>query len=266
MSQPSPQEKASNDLQFNTVEPVASVSNETVTGPQCVTCQKPIVGTYYTIGDKLLCPECGEKAKISPSGSRFGRLARAGCFGLAAGLVGAMIWFAIRKIAHVEVGIVAVLVGYMVGKAMQRGSRGQGGLGYQILAVVLTYCCIAANYMPDVFEAFLKMAEEHRTAKAQQAKDNGNAEAPDAKAADRPAANAEQLPKAHTSFGGALLALVIVVGFVFAVSLTAPFLGGAENLIGLLIIGFALWEAWKLNARRAVPISGPYQLGPIASA
>jgi len=44
--------------------------------------------------------------------------------------------------------------------------------------------------------------------------------------------------------------------------LAAPFLAGAQNLIGLLIIGFALWEAWKFNARRQVPISGPYQIGP----
>jgi len=24
-----------------------------------------------------------------------------------------------------------------------------------------------------------------------------------------------------------------------------------------------LWEAWKFNARRRLPISGPYQLGPV---
>jgi hypothetical protein len=33
-----------------------------------------------------------------------------------------------------------------------------------------------------------------------------------------------------------------------------------SNVIGLLIIGFALWEAWKLNAHRPLPISGPYQI------
>ena len=31
-----------------------------------------------------------------------------------------------------------------------------------------------------------------------------------------------------------------------------PFLAGAENIIGLLIIAFALWEAWKFNARRGL--------------
>ena len=55
------------------------------------------------------------------------------------------------------------------------------------------------------------------------------------------------------------LALLIVV---FKVSLVVPFLGGSKNAIGLLIIGFALWEAWKFNARRPLPITGPYYVGP----
>ena len=55
-----------------------------------------------------------------------------------------------------------------------------------------------------------------------------------------------------------VLAVVVVIVLVFAVALAAPFLAGAHNLIGLLIIGFALWEAWKFNRRRALPITGPY--------
>jgi hypothetical protein len=56
--------------------------------------------------------------------------------------------------------------------------------------------------------------------------------------------------------------VVLLLVLVFALSLAAPFLAGVENLIGLLIIGFALWEAWKLNARRPLQISGPYQIAP----
>jgi hypothetical protein len=37
---------------------------------------------------------------------------------------------------------------------------------------------------------------------------------------------------------------------------------GAQSVIGLLIIGFALWEAWKFTAHRPLPISGPYHMGP----
>jgi hypothetical protein len=50
------------------------------------------------------------------------------------------------------------------------------------------------------------------------------------------------------------------------IALAAPFLQGAENLIGLLIIGFGLWQAWSLNKRADVAIEGPFALGaPAAS-
>lgn len=49
---------------------------------------------------------------------------------------------------------------------------------------------------------------------------------------------------------------------VFAYAFQAPFLGGANNLIGLLIIAIGLYEAWKLNRR--IPISGPFHVGAAA--
>ena len=45
------------------------------------------------------------------------------------------------------------------------------------------------------------------------------------------------------------------------IAYVAPFLMGIENVIGILIIGFALWQAWKLNARTQLELSGPFQLG-----
>ena len=172
--------------------------------------------------------------------------------GLGAGPVGAVIWFAIRRIAHLEIGLVAIVLGFFVGKAVRKGSGNRGGRGYQVLAVLLTYCCIAANYMPDVLEGTLKARDKHQAANAAQKAggDNGTA---DKAAQDR----IQPAP-----ICSALWALVVVAALVFVFSLTVPFLPGAENIIGLLIIGFALWEAWKLNARRLLPISGPYQLGP----
>jgi hypothetical protein len=35
-----------------------------------------------------------------------------------------------------------------------------------------------------------------------------------------------------------------------------------QNLLGLLIIAIALWQAWKFNQPRSLGISGPYQVGP----
>jgi hypothetical protein len=137
--------------------------------------------------------------------------------GLGAGLVGAIIWFAVRRLGNFELGLIAILVGFMVGVAVRKGSHGVGGMGYQILAVLITYVCIVANYLPDIIESAL----------------NNNP--------------------------GGLSVLILADAFVYA--LQVPYLRGIQNIIGLLIIGFALWEAWKLNAYRPLPITGPYQLG-----
>jgi hypothetical protein len=47
-----------------------------------------------------------------------------------------------------EVGLIAILVGYMVGRAVRHGSGGLGGRPQQILAVVLTYFAITTSYLP----------------------------------------------------------------------------------------------------------------------
>jgi hypothetical protein len=51
------------------------------------------------------------------------------------------------------------------------------------------------------------------------------------------------------------------VGLLLALSLAAPFLGGFQNVIGILIIGFALWEAWKMNRHVPLIVEGPYRVG-----
>ena len=46
--------------------------------------------------------------------------------------------------------------------------------------------------------------------------------------------------------------------------MVAPFLGGFENIIGIIIIGIGLYEAWKLNRRVELTISGPHALASAA--
>jgi len=42
---------------------------------------------------------------------------------------------------------------------------------------------------------------------------------------------------------------------------TLPFLDGFGNVIGWLIIGFGMWQAWQLNRPSALTITGPHALG-----
>lgn len=48
------------------------------------------------------------------------------------------------------------------------------------------------------------------------------------------------------------------VTVILAVFWLAPFLAGLRNIMGLLIIGFAVYEAWKINKKGATTIRGPY--------
>jgi hypothetical protein len=53
---------------------------------------------------------------------------------------------------------------------------------------------------------------------------------------------------------------VAALGPVLGLALAAPFLGGTSNIMGILIIGIGIYEAWKINRR--VPLSGPFRFGP----
>jgi hypothetical protein len=242
--------KSEDGLQFITAESTDASSASQSSTQTCALCRQPIHDSYYALGDKMLCAVCRERVVAVPTGSKVGRFFKALFLGLAAGLAGAIVWFVIRRVTGYEVGLVAVVLGIAVGLAVNRGSGNRGGLGYQIMAVLLTYCCIAANYMPDIFEVNLNAALEHQ--KEQAAKD----------AADPAKANAPQDVKPKMSTSEAIGALVMLFAIIFAFALALPFQLGAQNIIGLLIIGFALWEAWKFSAHKPLPISGPYQIGP----
>jgi hypothetical protein len=62
---------------------------------------------------------------------------------------------------------------------------------------------------------------------------------------------------------GAGLAIAFVI--VCVISLAAPFLAGIQNIIGVLILGFALYEAWKLNRRVPLEITGPFRVETAAA-
>jgi hypothetical protein len=115
----------------------------------CVACHASIETEYYHINGNIFCSRCRtavESAARTPQGVI--PLITAGVFGLGAGVVGAVIYYAVIAIGHVEVGIVAILIGYMVGYAVRKGARGRGGLRFQVVAVALTYASVALAYAP----------------------------------------------------------------------------------------------------------------------
>lgn len=255
-----------NPIQFDQADFGQPQQGEAMATMACQVCQTPITSQYYVSGQAVVCPACYQAQMASTTGgSGFARLLRAAVFGIAAGFVGMLIWLTVRKLTSYEVGLIAILVGLMVGGAVRAGSRGRGGIGYQLLAVVITYCSIAANYVPDVYQALREDTLEADSSHVETSSNSGS------RAAGGP--TSQPTTASASSVGGeydienmgmvsrvAMIGLFVVM--IFAIAMVAPVLGGVQNLIGLLIIGFALWEAWKMNRATHLQYSGPLDVNP----
>lgn len=198
----------------------------------CGQCAQTIADRYFEANGVVLCTGCKERLEAGwKGGSKLARFGKAVALGAGGGLIGALIWFAIARFTGYELGLIAIVVGFLVGKGISVGSEYRGGRGYQILAVAITYLSIVSTYVPLFIEEF----DEKAAREAQAAIEAGTTPA-------------EPMPRA----------LLYITSSVVAVA--APFLGGFENLMGILIIAIALWEAWKLTARRELTFSGPYDV------
>lgn len=234
----------------------------------CILCKQPIADRYFTVNQNVVCPDCLAQLHANlTGGSGTRRLLAATAWGVGAGFLGALLWFAISKTTGYEIGLIAIVVGLMVGAAVRRGSKGRGGLAYQLLAVFLTYASITSTYVPDVFMAMQDSASEQRAvAAAEPPAADPTAGAPSTAPATAPNPPATVEPEDGSSFenagpvGKGLLVLLFVL-FLFAIAFIAPVLAGFENIIGLLIIAFALWEAWKINKRPQFETAGPFAIG-----
>ena len=193
------------ELQFGRAE----YSTPPPSGAACVGCKRAITSTYYQVDGKIICEACYHHLKQAEAGgSDAGRVLRAFLFGLGAAILGAVVYFAVTVVTHMEFGILAILVGFAVGFAVRKGSGGRGGQPYQLMAVVLTYLAIVSIYAPHL----LKILDRQ----------------------------------------GPLVFLVLLCA--------VPWLAGVRNIIGWFIIGFGLYQAWRMNKRIPLNLSGPFSL------
>jgi hypothetical protein len=240
-------------MQFDRVEP--AIPGE---ARGCRICKRPIVAEYFQIAQTVVCGSCAG----SLSGSKEGRglFLRALLYGVGAALLGTLVWFAIIEITNHEFGLLAIGIGLFVGVAVRRGGRGLGGWRYQALAMVLTYVSITGAYVPLVVKE-LAAAGEAKKAAASNPGGDAAAQAPTAGAeGGAPQAARVEHGGAKPGPGTLLLGLAAILGLAFA----APFLAGASNIMGIIIIGIGLYEAWKINRR--IPLSGPFRFGAATAA
>jgi hypothetical protein len=214
--------------------------------PACATCTTALNDQYYEVNGEMVCGGCRDQIGTGEDhGTRASRVARAVAAGIAAALGGSLLYWAILAVTGYEFGLIAVVVGIAVGKAVNWGARGKGGWRYQTIAMALTYLAMVGAYVP------LMIAEMSKQPAAQTASSDGAVQAGVAPETATPqsAATGDE-----PTLLGALLALIMIV----AIACAIPFLSGIQNILGILILGFGLYEAWKLNRRIPLVVTGPH--------
>jgi hypothetical protein len=194
----------------------------------CGYCKKPLSIQYWQIAKRPACAECRNVVErelaASQSSARFLGALR---YGALAAVAGSVAWIVISKVTGYEIGIVAIGIGYLVGKAVRKGAGGFGGPRYQYLAMFLTYSAIALASLPAIFEA---LRHSHTS-------------------------TSDVEPKA-VGLGSMLWAWLVLLAFAYA----SPFLGGAQNFMGWVIIGIGLYEAWKFTRAMPLQVLGPFPI------
>ncbi len=210
----------------------------------CKFCNQPVATQYYRVNDAMACASCADQWARSTPKDKHSAYARAFAFGIGAALLGMILYAAFGIMTGLVIGYLSLAVGYLVGKAMMKGSNGIGGRRYQITAVLLTYAAVSIAAIPMAIAQFSKEKKSHPTTQVSQAQP-GEAQ---------PAAEA---PAKKVSFGAALAYLLFL-------GLASPFMDlmadPLHGLIGLVILFVGMRIAWKLTAGRpAIEVSGPFQ-------
>ena len=285
----------SSPIDFDTVPPAGPAKAVT-----CTSCKREISGQYYEVGGRVICGRCRAilLSQLNPSSGRSQRFAKALGLGIAGAAAGSAIYYIVREVTGFDIGLVAVVVGFLAGKGVRKGSGGRGGRRYQILAVVLTYFAMSSTYVPVAMKE-LKGAKTRATdstavrrlrarklaASKPQVPDSAAVAADSARpvdaekvaVADSPvvagdsvaranAANdsiAQKLGSVGAHRSSSLSAGEWIVGVLALFLLLAglPVLAGFGSPLSLIFLVIAIMQAWKINRAVKITITGPYQIG-----
>ena len=264
------------DLQFDrAISPDDAASTGT---PVCAKCNAAIRMYYYDVNGETICSSCKqavERANGGGAGKSGGGMMKAMLFGLGAAIAGAIIYYSVMEYLDLEIGYVAILIGFMVGYAIRSAALGRGGRRFQILAAGLTYFAVALAYAPFAFrgmDAASQMEEVADSARgpigqAPAASDAAAEKAPDDGATSNAAVDGE-LDEAgaaavRENLGLSGYALAFGAGILFIVALPVVAILGSmpSGLISALIIGLGMHTAWSMTRATQLSITGPFKVG-----
>ncbi|MDP3504898.1 MAG: hypothetical protein Q8S33_31465 [Myxococcales bacterium] len=127
---------------------------------QCAVCQQPLTAQYWSANSAMVCGACAAQVQAGPPAEGgVLRILKALLFGGGAGLVGAIGYGLIIHYARMELALITILIGWLVGKAVRLGSEDRGGRVYQVMGAVLTYVFCMMAYVPEVVTGATSQAD-----------------------------------------------------------------------------------------------------------
>jgi hypothetical protein len=234
--------------QFGTAEYLGSPGND-----HCQFCHQPIAGSYYRVNDAMACSSCAEQMRGELAKDTHAAFVRGILFGVGAAIVGLALYATFAIVTGIVIGYASLAVGWMVGTAIMKGSKGVGGRRYQIAAVLLTYAAVSMAAIP----IWIHYAGEQKANQTQQQRSESASS--DVAEQNQQSSSAAEKPRMTL---GAWLVRVSLLG------LASPFLeiweGGPSFswLIGLVILFVGMKFAWRITAGRPLEIFGPFDGAP----
>ena len=235
--------------QFRTAEYTGQAGSQ-----QCKFCQTTLMGSYFSVNRAMACAACVERVKQQIPRDTHADFTRGLLFGVGAAILGLILYAVFGIVTGLMVGYVSLAVGWLVGKAMMKGSGGVGGRRYQIAAVLLTYAAVSLAAVPI---SIAQVNKAHRAARTEEAQSIRNSAEPSTmpNVTVSPQEN-PPAPRRPTNLGATLLGLTLI-------GLASPFLELQDpfhGLIGLVILFVGLQIAWKLTRGISLQIHGPFKL------
>ena len=269
---------APESLQFDRVVAAANPAIDTsASGPAvvCSRCNATIKTYYYQLNGSPVCAACKQAAEGSSKSERSaGAFIRAALLGLGAAIVGAVIYYGVIAITNFEIGIVAILIGYLVGAAVRMGARGAGGRRFQILAVGLTYFSVGLAYSPLALKGLNEAKSSKIAAKVAPRTDSAAVdsagEADKARLAEAQNAATDVSDPTVAPVGApntnrlGVVTVLLGLGATFLLIFALPVISVVgslpSGLISALIIGIGMRQAWRMTAGQTRTITGPHRI------
>jgi len=195
----------------------------------------------------MTCPACAEKMRGELARDTHAAYVRAILFGVGAATLGMILYATFAIVTGIVIGYAALAVGWLVGKAMIKGSNGVGGRRYQIAAVLLTYAAVSTAAIP----VWIHFSGEHKQSQRQQT----------VQSEEGSESGAQEEPASRTRPG-----MLSALGTLVLLGLASPFLEFSSNplgaAIGLVILFVGMRFAWQMTGARPLQVLGPFENSP----